>query len=821
MAKSENPIDSFRRQQRKKELKKNKSSRIKARDAKVAATLSVEHVKTEISLLERKRDRNDEKTGLDAIETKKLERLQKELRIVSAESIKRKALIEEAQIQRDKELLEAQKTVDGVQKLNESKYSLVERYASVYYDERMNPFGAPEPGKPKLYFADEDAKATTMDSRRAVVPKKWREKFDLERGPDKDELKEEGGVGGHVAKKRRWDDRGDTNNQQMMMPPPVNHTAVPGHYAPPPPSAFPPPPPPQIPLQPQMNNNFPPPPHHPMQMPPPPPPPPMPHQLNRNVPPPPPPPVPPPPPPLPPNDTNQPPTLPAPSKAVLRAAKRGGKRNAMADIWASQEEMQYEQQNGKSMAMEGTLDQQQPAYLPRWKRHKKKNAQSKEIADVNDPCCPSADGYGEYRNKDQIERQSKEVAMLQKEQNEHVAQHLATHLASTTTAAHAEQQSAVPFYNVQQSIWYYRDNTSGGTQGPFSGEQMMGWRAFFPATTPVRFGEGGEFVALGEVDFVKPPVPPPPPPPPPPVPEMAMAAADPAENDTTNGAASAEHAVESLPEESEVVMPPLTAEDDGVKPAISEAEIAAAEPPTESGATGGTEVEMCVPPEDDENDVDVNDEPEVDMCLPPPSDDEEADGENDVDGKDGGEVDMCLPPPSDDEQELDQSEVPYPEVGAYPLPSDDDAVPYPMMEYPVDDDDAYAYPNTSDAYGDAPGEMAAVAPYPSTDDVLFGVANDVEEQTGEQGVMPPIEEKKKEFKGDKAVVGFVPTHLRVKRKVVAKPTKKKPTTLKEAPQQGYAEGKEGNAEGKEEEAQGKYSVADDYNKFMEEISELK
>ena len=149
-------------------------------------------------------------------------------------------------------------------------------------------------------------------------------------------------------------------------------------------------------------------------------------------------------------------------------------------------------------------------------------------------------------------------------------------------------------------------------------------------------------------------------------------------------------------------------------------------------------------------------------------------------------------------------------MGAYPLPSDDDAVPYPMMEYPVDDDDAYAYPNTSDAYGDAPGEMAAVAPYPSTDDVLFGVANDVEEQTGEQGVMPPIEEKKKEFKGDKAVVGFVPTHLRVKRKVVAKPTKKKPTT-----------GKEGNAEGKEEEAQGKYSVADDYNKFMEEISELK
>eukprot|EP00580_Thalassiosira_gravida_P009768 CAMPEP_0201645388 /NCGR_PEP_ID=MMETSP0493-20130528/32015_1 /ASSEMBLY_ACC=CAM_ASM_000838 /TAXON_ID=420259 /ORGANISM="Thalassiosira gravida, Strain GMp14c1" /LENGTH=61 /DNA_ID=CAMNT_0048120307 /DNA_START=21 /DNA_END=202 /DNA_ORIENTATION=- len=60
--------------------------------------------------------------------------------------------------------------------------------------------------------------------------------------------------------------------------------------------------------------------------------------------------------------------------------------------------------------MEGTLDQQQPQlYLPRWKRNKK-NAKSKnDTADVNDPCCPSADGYGEYRQKDQIERQSKEV----------------------------------------------------------------------------------------------------------------------------------------------------------------------------------------------------------------------------------------------------------------------------------------------------------------------------------------------------------------------------------------------------------------------------
>lgn len=45
MAKSENPIDTYRKQQRKKEVKKNATARIKARDDKVAATRSVEEVK--------------------------------------------------------------------------------------------------------------------------------------------------------------------------------------------------------------------------------------------------------------------------------------------------------------------------------------------------------------------------------------------------------------------------------------------------------------------------------------------------------------------------------------------------------------------------------------------------------------------------------------------------------------------------------------------------------------------------------------------------------------------------------------------------------
>ena len=181
--------------------------------------------RSEIFLLERKRDRNADKSGLDQLEIKKLERLQKELRIVKDEAVKRKALAEQAQLERDKQLLAAQKTQAGVQKLNESKYSLKERFASVYYDETLNPFGAPAPGQRKLYYADVEGKTTTMDSRRAVVPTQWKEKFKAEGGIEDDNMnmgmqQEDDNT---MHRKRRWDDDGGNagnNNQQIPPPPP-------------------------------------------------------------------------------------------------------------------------------------------------------------------------------------------------------------------------------------------------------------------------------------------------------------------------------------------------------------------------------------------------------------------------------------------------------------------------------------------------------------------------------------------------------------------------------------------------------------------------
>eukprot|EP00804_Cyclotella_cryptica_P028453 CCRYP_019824-RA/>CCRYP_019824-RA protein AED:0.23 eAED:0.46 QI:0/0/0/1/0/0/3/0/458 len=359
MAKSANPIDLYRRQQRKKELKKNKTTRIAARDAKVAATRSVDEIQAEISALERRRDRfgDDTKGGLDSIQIKKLERLRKELKIVQAESSKRAELAAQQRIEEEKARLASMRTLEGVKALNESKYSLAERYASVYYDPVMNPYGVPPPGQPKLFYGRDGG--TTMDLGQAVVPERWRDKME-----DHDEQDT-----GDRKRKRLWDDA-VSQQQPGLIPPP------------------PPPPPPPLPPQ-----------HLSFSAPPPPPPPPI------------------PPPPPPPPTQKSIPSLPAPSQAVLRASKKI-KSKVLADIWASQEEMEYDE------TLDGIADytQQQAQanepYLPRWQRNKLKKKEKNDATDKFDPCCPSSDGYAEYRNREQIERQAVENRNRQKEQTD-------------------------------------------------------------------------------------------------------------------------------------------------------------------------------------------------------------------------------------------------------------------------------------------------------------------------------------------------------------------------------------------------------------------
>jgi len=163
MTRTSNPVDQYRRAQRKREGQKNKTKRIAERDAKVAETKTIASVKTEIDALEKKKTRNDGK--LDTHYTQRLERLNKELRIVKDAEEKRRIEVHTRQ------------TADDVAELNDEKFGIYAK-CSIYYDAVMNPYGAPPPGKPRLFWTEDGA--TTIDVKLAAIPANLRSSEDNE-----------------------------------------------------------------------------------------------------------------------------------------------------------------------------------------------------------------------------------------------------------------------------------------------------------------------------------------------------------------------------------------------------------------------------------------------------------------------------------------------------------------------------------------------------------------------------------------------------------------------------------------------------------------
>jgi len=138
------PMDDFRRQKRKKEVAKNKTARISARDERVKETKTVREVEEAIRGLEARGVKTP-------AEQQKLQRLQKELKLVLAEK--------------------AAKADNSKVHLPPHPVQLTELddpRKSVYYDEMLNPYGAPPPGKPRLYHRRGGGE--TIDAREAAVP---------------------------------------------------------------------------------------------------------------------------------------------------------------------------------------------------------------------------------------------------------------------------------------------------------------------------------------------------------------------------------------------------------------------------------------------------------------------------------------------------------------------------------------------------------------------------------------------------------------------------------------------------------------------------
>ena len=444
----------------------------------------------------------------------------------------------------------------------------------------------------------------------------------------------------------------------------------------------------------------------------------------------------------------------------------------MADIWATEEEIAYEESaagsgsgdggiGGGAYAIEGEVQTSGPAgashqnqsnsKLHHRKHSKPSNKNNNPDADLYDPCCPSADGYADYRDGEQITRGAAAQKQTKKKKKKKKKGKQETGTATGATTPPLVDR------------WYYQDNQTGTVQGPFSSDQMVQWNGagFFPPTTPMRNGEAGDFVPLASVDLAAPLRRP-----------SDVIAAQGSADKKNNGIATASEDVE-----------------DGI-----EARIAA--------------LKGSAPPEN------ANEEAPV-FTERGENNGEEASPYPDVVAEEGGggvapaygaiEAYDAEPPayPLDDDE---AGEIPYPEDVPYPV---DDA-------YPIDDE-AGAYPDTDAAYGQAHDGYPAVAPYYTGEEVPAYPLQEGEDVVPPTDAAVDAKPTLKEYKGDAAVVGFVPSNLAVKRtnKEVGE------TSRKRRKPNGATVTKEDVPEDESSaEPQGK-SVAENYDDFMKQVAALK
>lgn len=655
MAKSSNPLDVHRRQQRKKEIQKNKTKRISIRDAKVAETGSAQSIEREIKKLESKVENNYQ---LDYKEKQKLERLKKELKIVHQAKEQRIRDAEERRKEKLEEEKKLMKTKKGVDKLNQEKF----RYAkySVYYDKVMNPYGAAPPGKPMMYWKRGSKGDKTVHIHEADIPEHVLTYEDLEKINEIKRKEEEKKIEEEEKANAATDANGLEGDQMYH----EEETEFKAHRK----ASVPPPPLPAAPIIPP----------------------------------------PPPPPPLPPSDVPPPP--PPPSKAVQLLNNKRSKKNKkgsslLTDIWASQEEISYDTYtNNGNGAMEGIptpAPSSQQQFDPKSKKRKKEHE-----SDNYDPLCPTAEGYEEYRDQDLIKRSNAESQMNNKK---------------------AKKSNEKDENKPKNVSWYYQDQ-NGIIQGPFHSSQMVMWKdaGFFPIETLVRLDEIGEedkFYSIGSVDLTS----------------GAIHVASTGDDDNRDGGI----------EDRIAALKGVTNDDQNDAETDIDARIAALRGEAENDVDariaalrGETKDENEV-----ENDVDARiaalkgeNTNEVQDGPPPsyPVDDEVMPPETHM----AEEGDVIAPYPVEDEGDNYGDDVPYPTDVAYPV-----------------DDGEFAYPNTDAAYDEA-GMNDEVVPYyfPENDTVTYDESNNNAENAP----------AKKKYSGDKAVVGFVPSHLRRTKKKTSK-----------------------------------------------------
>ncbi|GFH57630.1 hypothetical protein CTEN210_14106 [Chaetoceros tenuissimus] len=788
-----NPLDDYKQQQRKKEKRKNKTKRISERDQKVAESTSLSSVQSDINKLEtKKKNQNDH---LDTKDTRKLERLRKELKIViGAEEDRKKQREEKARLEWE-ERKQRMKTKEGVEELNQQKFKKAK--ASIYYDPVMNPYGAPPPGQPMLYHTKSGGK--TLDINEAFIPYNLRDENDedsVQSEKHDNIIIEKGDDDGHSPEKGKQEEVIQYDFQKLPIRE-VKEEKVPPPPPPPKPQRVPPPA--RIPEKHSVPKQEVP-------------------VIKESKP-------------------SGPPTLPKPSEAVQRLQRRKGKKRAMmADIWASQEEINYE---GEDLEGSGMQTEEKDKYS--FKKRKKMDRE-----DVYDPLCPADEGYSDYRSKEQIQKSTTSKKKVTDGDKDHM------------------ENGKISVKKVQ---WYYIDQ-SAIVQGPFQSDQMIGWNSagFFPSDTMVRNGDDGEFVELGTVDLATGES----------KQEITIQAQP--EESVEDRIAALKQSMQAQPEESVEdriaalkqsmqAQPEESVEDriaalkqsmqaqpeESVEDRIAALKQSMQAQPEESveDRIAALKQSMQAQPEESVEDriaalkqsMQAQPEESVEDRIAALKQSMQAQPEESVEDRIAAlknqEINISreeAPPayPMDDDEPPaypmdDEAPPAYPmdddEPPAYPMdddeppayPMDDEAPPaYPMDDdkappaYPVDEDDnvpyptdvaypvdEYAYPNTDSAYETA--EADNVAPY------YIPVADNNRNEQMEKN-----ETKKAKFTGDKAVVGFVPANLKVRRTKSQKPVKKKKASTAQAVQLKKVYKKLSSG-----------AVSDDYEKFMNEINSLK
>ena len=154
-----NPMQGHHKKARQKEMQRNKEKRTKERDKIALETKTVKEVKDEIQKLERDMKRHHGQQQKSNAEHK-LARLKKELTLLqeAAAAAKAKAIADG----------EAYKIANKYRQPQRPLTELDDPRKSVYYDPVMNPYGAPPPGKPRLYYRRFGG--VTPNPNEAVVP---------------------------------------------------------------------------------------------------------------------------------------------------------------------------------------------------------------------------------------------------------------------------------------------------------------------------------------------------------------------------------------------------------------------------------------------------------------------------------------------------------------------------------------------------------------------------------------------------------------------------------------------------------------------------